>query len=140
LAPVSLGEAGTSHVDDDLLTGCGAAGGDVNRVTRDLDVRLAELGLGGNQLDHLVPKSLSPVHHRLTRSILVEVDDGHRFRVGGGDLSSDSSKSQTEVARRDGSRRTHGFMDSIGCSHAGSRRHVLACREVKWLYARTKGT
>jgi len=48
---------------------------------------------------------------------------GHRVLDAGGDLSSDSSESHTDVARRGESRRTPGLVDSSGCWHAGSRRH-----------------
>jgi hypothetical protein len=63
-----------------------------------------------------------------------------RVQGAGGDLSSDSSEGHTDVARRDESRRTPGLVNSSGCLHTGSRRHVLACREVKWFYDRTNGT
>ncbi|MBA7588159.1 hypothetical protein ES708_30209 [subsurface metagenome] len=56
---------------------------------------------------------------------------GHRVLDADGDLSSGSSEGHTDVAIRDGSRRTHGLVDSSGCLHAGNRRHVLAYREVE---------
>jgi len=51
----------------------------------------------------------------------------HCVLDAGGDLSSDSSESHTDVARRDEPRRAPGLVDSSGCLHLGSRRYVY-CR------------
>jgi len=50
---------------------------------------------------------------------------GPRVLEVGGDLSSDSSESHTDVARRDELQRTPGLVDSSGCLHPGSRGRVL---------------
>jgi hypothetical protein len=48
---------------------------------------------------------------------------GQRVPWAGGDLSSDSSESHTDVARGDELRRAPGLVDSSGCLHADNRRH-----------------
>jgi hypothetical protein len=49
---------------------------------------------------------------------------GHEVGEAGGDLSSDSSESHTDVAIRDGQRGAPGLVDSSGCLHASSGRRI----------------
>ena len=67
---------------------------------------------------------------------------GHRVLDAGGDLSSGSSESHTDVARRNELRYAPGLVNSSGCLHAGSRGQVLAYREVEavLIYDRRIGT
>ena len=55
---------------------------------------------------------------------------GPRVLDAGGDLSSGSSESHTDVARRDESRYAPGLVKCRDCKHTDSRWQVLAYREI----------
>jgi hypothetical protein len=65
---------------------------------------------------------------------------GPRVLDVGGDLSSGSSESHTDVAIRDGSRRTPGLVDSSGYLHTGSSGHVITYRGAGLRYDRAIAT